>query len=397
MKNLAIFHPSAELYGADRIMVNAAQCMNEFNITIYLPKSGDLVQHIQENLPDAKIKIITFMPLIQRSMLSPKGIFSALKVYLKFVKFVKGELSQTKPDLIYINTLACSLCLPALRKLNCKIITHVHEIIDNPVFVAKTTAKIANKYSNNVICVSKAVYEGIIKHLGSKTSKVLVLRNGIAPVKKLAKTPNSKVEFYLFGRIKPEKGHWYLIEALKHIHPNILKFAHFNLVGGTVNGKEYLIEEINQLLAINKLSEFVSIKGFTKNITPLISMADVCLIPSLMKDPFPTTVLEAMSIGKMIITTDTGGAKEAIVDGQSGIIIPADSPELFARAIESLITNREFSNNMGSMAMERFNNHFTIEHFQYKWREMIRELFSQIGNDRPVLHQSNQNINQLSI
>lgn len=387
MKKLAIFHPSTELYGADRIMINAAQCMKKYNTTIYLPKQGEIVEYIKEKLPEAKIKIIPYMPVIQRSMLSVKGLYLATKNYLKYTRFVKKELANSKIDLIYVNTLACSLCLPALRKLNCRVITHVHEIIEKPKIVAKTTARVANRYSSKVICVSEAVYDGLTKHLNSSTSKIVIIRNGISSLKTISRIPNNKIQFYLFGRIKPEKGQWYLIEALSQVDPNLLKRAHFNLVGGTVEGKEHLIHEIQNLLTKKELSNYVSIKGFTKNISPYISQADVCLIPSQMKDPFPTTVLEAMSIGKTIIATDTGGAKEAIIDGKSGIIIPKDSPKLFANAIESAIVNRELSIEMGKLALKRFENNFTIEHFQKRWMASINELFSQFGNKRPVLHQ----------
>ena len=46
-----------------------------------------------------------------------------------------------------------------------------------------------------------------------------------------------------------------------------------------------------------------------------------------MKDPFPTTVLEAMSAGKAVIASDTGGAKEAIDDNETGFLITANESE----------------------------------------------------------------------
>ena len=51
MKNLAVFHPSSELYGADRILVIALKAMPEFRPIIYLPSNGPLVNHIKNEIP----------------------------------------------------------------------------------------------------------------------------------------------------------------------------------------------------------------------------------------------------------------------------------------------------------------------------------------------------------
>ena len=62
---------------------------------------------------------------------------------------------------------------------------------------------------------------------------------------------------------------------------------------------------------------------------------DFALVPSNMPDPFPTTVLEAMSIGLPVIATNNGGAKEAIIDNVTGLLIDPDSPSQLALGYEN--------------------------------------------------------------
>ena len=81
-----------------------------------------------------------------------------------------------------------------------------------------------------------------------------------------------------------------------------------------MQGSEYLKTNLIQSITKADLQDVIEIKGFTNDISTLISSADICLVPSLMKDPFPTTVLEAMSVGKPVIATVHGGAAEAIND-----------------------------------------------------------------------------------
>jgi glycosyltransferase involved in cell wall biosynthesis len=371
MKKIAIFHPSNELYGADRIMVLAVKALVEYQPTIYLLNHGPLSELIRSELPHAKIIICPDMPIISRALFSLKGVSSTVKKYLKFKQFIKKEHANNSFDKFYVNTLSCSILLPALKPLNVPIITHVHEILENPKIAAKITAKLAFKYSETVISVSAAVQNNLHRLCKTRNAKSSVVHNGIPAIQTRIQDKNNTLTFYLFGRIKPEKGQWYLIEALKLIPKKALKDTKFFLVGGTLNGKEHLKTELEHLIKSNGLAPFVTLKGFTNDISKDMSSADVCLVPSLMKDPFPTTVLEAMSAGKTVISTNTGGAKEAIVQNETGLIIPPNEPFIFADAILKLINDRSLICQMGLHAKAHFNQNFTIDQFNTRWRLAI--------------------------
>ncbi len=371
MKKIAIFHPSNELYGADRIMVLAVKALTEYEPTIYLLKHGPLTDLIKLELPHAEVKIFPDMPIISRALFSPKGIADTIRKYIKFKRFIKKEHQLTAFDKFYVNTLSCSILLPALKPLNATIITHVHEILENPKIAAKLTAKIAFKYSHTVISVSNAVQQNLHRLCKHRKAESSVVHNGIPSIKTSLQKRDNNLTFYLFGRIKPEKGQWYLIEALKLIPKNELKATKFYLVGGTLEGKEHLKSDLEHQIRHNGLDPFVTIKGFTTDISIDMSSADVCLVPSLMKDPFPTTVLEAMSAGKTVISTDTGGAKEAIKHNETGLLIPANQPQVFATAIRKLINDRDLISKMGLNAKQSFNTNFTITHFNARWKAAI--------------------------
>lgn len=367
MKKIAVFHPSNELYGADRIMVLATKAFEAYKPIIYLPKDGPLSVFIKAELPDAEIKIVKDMPIICRAMFTPKGVIKSCKNYYKFRRFFKLEMTKHNFEKIYVNTLACSFILPMFRTFKIPIITHVHEILEHPRIAAKITAKLAFNYSQTVISVSQAVQDNLHILCKKRKAKSIVVHNGIPamPVQVLPK--KDTLSFYLFGRIKPEKGQWYLIEALKLIPKIDLDGIKFNLIGDTLEGKEQLKLDLEKQIEAYGLRKFVHLKGFTKDIGAELSQADVCLIPSLMKDPFPTTVLEAMSAGKAVIVTDTGGAKEAIKHNETGFIIPPNTPVVFAETIRRLIRDRVLIQKVGQNAKAAYNGNFTINHFNKRW------------------------------
>jgi glycosyltransferase involved in cell wall biosynthesis len=374
MKTIAVFHPSVELYGADRILVNALKVMDEYRPIIYLPKSGPLVTFIEQEIPYAKVVICEDLPIIYRAMFTPSGAVSFMKKYRRFSRFFSKENNYYNFEIAYVNTLACSFLLRILNQQKIKSFTHVHEILERPKIAAVITSKLAFRYSELVISVSRAVEQNLIGKRIIRKRKSVIVHNGILPIPDCKKQKSDKVNFYLFGRIKPEKGQWYLLDALANLPKEVLKKAKFNLVGGTLAGKEFLKTDLLTKIHELGLTDFVNLKGFTSDISGEMAKADVCLVPSLMKDPFPTTVLEAMSAGKAVITTNTGGAKEAILNGGMGFVIPPNRPDIFAQTIQKLILEPSLSTKVGQKAKSEFEKRFTMEQFRLRWTKMITML-----------------------
>ena len=248
MKKIAIIQPSSELYGSDRVMLTVAKTMSDAQLHIYLPKKGALLDFIKKEIPSAKIIISPELPIIQRSMFNFKGLFGVVREMTRFKKFFLRENDVHQYEMIYVNTLASVLLLWTVRKLKIPKVIHVHEIIENPKIVARCISWFAVKYADKVVCVSKAVKDNLREYCNLKFDDVIIIRNGIKPITEKLHLPNFKIEFFLFGRIKPEKGQWYLLEALKQVNKEILEYANFNIVGGTVQGSEYLIDELNSII-----------------------------------------------------------------------------------------------------------------------------------------------------
>ena len=371
MKSIVVFHPSNDLYGADRILVNALKSFpEESRKVVYLPKEGPLSELILDSVENAVVKIESSLPIIFRAIFSPKGIVVFLRKYFEFKRFLRAEHEKYQFDLAYVNTLSCSFLLRQLSKLKIKSFIHVHEILENPKIVAKSTARLARKHADYVISVSRAVEKNLIHQDPMIKGKCHSIHNGIVPINSDERESNEYLTFYLFGRIMPKKGQWYLIHALSNLPEYIAQKARFVIVGGPPPGREHLSESLQQRIKDVGLESIVTLKGFCSNITNEMSKADVCIVPSLMRDPFPTTVLEAMSSGKPVIATNHGGAAEVIEDEVNGYLISPDDPEQFTKVLGNVILNREQVVEMGRRARKHYQDGFTLERFQNDWREL---------------------------
>ncbi len=374
MKSIVVFHPSNDLYGADRILVYALQ---SFPATakkvVYMPKEGPLSQLIQDSVENVEIKIQADLPIIFRAIFSPKGIIQFLKNYRSFKKRLKKEHKKHAFDLAYVNTLSCSFLLPILSRLGIKRFVHVHEILERPKIVARGTAYLVRKYSDYVISVSNAVANNLIQLDARIQDKCYCLHNGIKPIETVEKEVNEHLTFYLFGRIMPKKGQWYLVDSLSIIPEFIRSRARFVIVGGPPPGREHLSNSLKNRIREVGLESIITLKGFCADISEEMTKADLCIVPSLMRDPFPTTVLEAMSSGRPVIATNHGGAAEVIQHGSNGFLISPDNSEQFAAVIEKAILNKDAIQEMGRLAQESYHKEFTLERFQKDWKELHKK------------------------
>ncbi|MFT4525365.1 MAG: glycosyltransferase involved in cell wall biosynthesis [Granulosicoccus sp.] len=377
MSTIAVFHPSAELYGADRILVNALKALpTNVNKRVYLLREGPLVNFLKEGVPNVEVIIRTDMPVIYRAIFNPKGVVQTLINLIGFLVYILKENREHRFSSAYVNTSANVLLLPLLKLVGIKRYIHIHEIIDSPKMIGWLTAFMSRWFANKVVCVSQAVLDGMKRYVTSMEKVGLVLHNGIDPIEvRNTQTSNLKphISFYLFGRIKPEKGQWFLIEALSTISKEKLRNTKFILMGGVVEGQENVLVELEDKIRGCGLENNVEIRDFSPNIAEAMSDADVCLIPSLMKDPFPTTVLEAMSAAKPVITTIHGGAKEAVIDGETGYLIDPNNTEQLADRIIRLIVNQVKLKEMGEAGSARFNELFTATTFAKSWMKFMTE------------------------
>ncbi|HPH64613.1 MAG TPA: glycosyltransferase family 4 protein [Kofleriaceae bacterium] len=92
--------------------------------------------------------------------------------------------------------------------------------------------------------------------------------------------------------------------------------------------------------------------GAQADIRPAIARAQVLVLPSY-REGTPRSVLEAMSMGRAIITTDAPGCRETIVDGEQGLLVPVRDAAALTRAGLALTDDPALLQRMGTAARQR--------------------------------------------
>ena len=189
-------------------------------------------------------------------------------------------------------------------------------------------------------------------------SRLHVIHNAVAiPPCPRANRADGPVNLIFAGRIVPEKGLGVLIEALGKLQDTDWRLT----VCGTGSGKDVmpLVARARQL----GIDSRIDWKGHVDNVIDEFAQADVAIAPSIWREPFGLTILEAMSQGLPVITTDNGAQREFMKDGADGILVPPSNPTALAAAISRLVSDPALRADMGRHACDPYTARLSYDRF----------------------------------
>jgi glycosyltransferase involved in cell wall biosynthesis len=152
------------------------------------------------------------------------------------------------------------------------------------------------------------------------------------------------------ARLDKQKGHNFLLEAVRQ-----LPEAVFVLAGSGPEGEA--LQAQARALAI---ADRVLFLGHRPDVPDLLASCDLFVLPSLYEG-FPLSILEAMAAGKAVVATAVGGVPEAVLDGQTGLLVPPADPAALANAIRSLLSAPSLAAKMGAGGKARVQSAFSVD------------------------------------
>ena len=204
---------------------------------------------------------------------------------------------------------------------------------------------------------------GIIK---TSDQKSVVVNGSGVDLKKfnIASFPK-KIQFLLIARLLGDKGvreYFKAAKAVRKNHPDIK----FGLVGWIDNHPDAISKkELDESIDAGDIFFY----GRMDDVKPAISESSVYVLPSY-REGTPRTVLEAMAMGRPIITTDAPGCKETVKDGINGYIVKVKSSQALVEAMLCFIEQPELIESMGNSSrkiaeekydVDKVNKHMMIE------------------------------------
>ena len=164
------------------------------------------------------------------------------------------------------------------------------------------------------------------------------------------------LKFIFVGRLIEAKGIRLFIKAAQSIKERFSD-VEFIVAGKVDKGNPNAIQEdeINTLMQ----QGVVNFLGHVPNIEHYVRNSSVFVLPSMYREGVPRSILEALSIGRPIITTDNVGCRETVVPLYNGVLIPKNNVDALIDGMEYFCKNREaiveFGKNSHKLAEEKFD------------------------------------------
>ena len=128
-----------------------------------------------------------------------------------------------------------------------------------------------------------------------------------------------------------------------------------------VEGHGPLHDELISFVNTHDLNHYIQFVGSEENITNFMMLLDVFVLPSIEYEDFPNVILEAMALGKPVISTKLAGIPEQIDHGKTGLLVNKRSINELAKAMLELNHNASLRTKMGQAALSKFKKNFSEE------------------------------------
>ncbi len=183
-------------------------------------------------------------------------------------------------------------------------------------------------------------------------------------------TENKVIGF--IGRLVPDKGIHILIESFLALY-NQDPYIRLLIIGAMEphrgNLTSSMLQTIQEHPGITHLD-------FTDQIEAYYPLMDVLVLPTR-REGFPYTLIEAAAMEIPVIATRVTGCVDAVIDHQTGILIPPESPSDLTRAIQTLLYDKSLAQSMGRQARDRVVKQFSSERLTKLHLNLYQEILSQ--------------------
>ena len=343
-KILYLITPAMRGGAQTHVLGLACGMRQDFDVAIATGEEGFLPEACREEAIPLYV-----LPHLQREI-SP---IADARAFWEIFKLIR----RFQPDLIHAHTFKAGfLGRLAGRLLGVPSIYTVHNWLFGTPAVSRYWSalggpceRVAANWCERVITVSEAGARLAYRHLIEPQSKVVTIHNGIPDCSERATLSSDRSPVITMVACFTEvKDHDVLLRAFASIPPG----PRLRLIGdGPMRrSSEKLAHEL-------RIQDRVDFLGDRDDVPLLLASSDVFVLASRF-EMFPISILEAMRAGLPVIASDVGGVREAVVHGETGLLVPSGSIPALAQALTQILSNLDLRLHFGHAARQRFRERF---------------------------------------
>jgi len=291
-----------------------------------------------------------------------RNLFCAGDLDLPFAYRLTQYLQESGPDLVHCHSRRGADMLGGLAASLADIPAVVSRRVDNTEM--RLIAALRYRPFQKIIAISEAI-AAVLKAHGVDPDRIEVIRSAVdtarfaqaadaAAFRSEFKIPDGAQVLAAAGQLIPRKGHRYLLEAVAEMQgacPNLRLL---------IFGEGYLNNQLRAQAAALNLGDVVQFAGFREDLDDFMGCFDVFVHPAL-AEGLGVVALKAAAAGVPVVGFDAGGMPEAVLDGETGLLVPAEDVDGLRKAMLTLLAHDQVRERMGAAGRERMQNEFSID------------------------------------
>lgn len=333
--------------GAGRYVLDICEYIDKdrFQIIVVIPIDSIIKEHIKGY---EDIEVIEIEGIGDQSF-SIKGVIELYSL-----------MKKTQVDIVHCHACLSGRVAAYLSKIKGIIYTR-HSLVNCNSGIKRYVNKIINNIlKNDVIAVSQAVYNNLIK-CGEKRNNIHLIYNGVNLPSKALDTKKLRSKYglsaediiiTLVGRLEPIKGQEHLLNIAKILKKRIRGFQIVLVGEGSTRGK---LES-----QISKDNLAVKILGHINNIDEIYSLTDI-VVNTSNSEAISFSILEGFSHKNPVVAFDIDGIKEVVNDGINGYLVEFRDYDDFASKLIKLINDKNLRNSFGKAGFKKVEGNFPVE------------------------------------
>jgi glycosyltransferase involved in cell wall biosynthesis len=298
------------------------------------------------------------------------GLRSALPLRLA------GLFTHYRADLIHThNTKALLYGVPAARLAGVRNVVHTRHGQRNGATARQTLLfNFAARYADHIVSVSSDSTR-LAARQGLGAEKLVTIHNGIDLARFAGIGPHAFGPAMFVGRLSPEKDVPTLLNAAAIVAAEEKTFRLH------IAGEGPIMNDLQRLAADLGLRDRAVFLGRTRNVAAAMAGASLFVLSSL-TEGVSLALLEAMAMGLPAVATRVGGNVEVIVDGDTGLLVPPQSPQGLAAAMLKIYRDPGLARAMGQAGRQRVEANFDAKRMVARYEALY--LNNLEAGDRPV-------------
>jgi glycosyltransferase involved in cell wall biosynthesis len=295
------------------------------------------------------------------SALPVRNLFCAGDLDLPFAYRLTQFIGQMKPDIVHCHSRRGADVLGGLAASFADVPAVVSRRVDNTEM--RLVAALRYRPFRKVIAISEAIAREL-RERGVEEERLAIIRSAVdadrfddsadcTAFRREYGVPDAALLIAAAGQLITRKGHRYLLQAAAELRAN---HARFHVL---IFGDGYLRNQLQDQAESLGIADIVTLAGFREDLDDHVGCFDIFVHPAL-AEGLGVAALKASAAGVPVVGFAAGGLPEAVVNGETGMLVPPEDTGALREAIDALMDDESLRTGLGAAGRKRMREAFSI-------------------------------------